>query len=341
MSKVSIIVPMYNVEDYVEKCLNSLLNQTFKDICIYAISDGSPDNSINIARKMAKKDKRIICIEKENGGYGSVLEYAIKKIETEYFLICDPDDYIDDNCIKTLYNAAEKYNTDLVVADKYLVYKNSEKKQYSSSNNKEIIVPYKRYEKKQLNLFTYLETSPHAKLYKTLYARDIKFPKKVNYTDTLLYYIYITKCNSALYINKALAYYLVDRTGNTVTDVSLKAIDSKLTVLRYIENQINYDESTKNTMYAIISSYMIVVNMVKHYANKNVKKEYYKKIYKELRKYKNMINLIKEAIYSTNIKHKFLRISLVKFMTNNNITFNIFKDMYVLLLDLKNQKGIK
>ena len=54
-----------------------------------------------------------------------------------------------------------------------------------------------------------------------------------------------------------------------------------------------------------------------------------------------MINLIKEAIYSTNIKHKFLRISLVKFMTNNNITFNIFKDMYVLLLDLKNQKGIK
>ena len=134
---------------------------------------------------------------------------------------------------------------------------------------------------------------------------------------------------------------MVDRTGNTVTDVSLKAIDSKLTVLRYIENQINYDESTKNTMYAIISSYMIVVNMVKHYANKNVKKEYYKKIYKELRKYKNMINLIKEAIYSTNIKHKFLRISLVKFMTNNNITFNIFKDMYVLLLDLKNQKGIK
>lgn len=152
---ISIIIPVYNVEDYVEKCLNSLLNQTFKDICIYAISDGSPDNSINIARKMAKKDKRIICIEKENGGYGSVLEYAIKKIETEYFLICDPDDYIDDNCIKTLYNAAEKYNTDLVVADKYLVYKNSEKKQYSSSNNKEIIVPYKRYEKKTIK-FIYL-----------------------------------------------------------------------------------------------------------------------------------------------------------------------------------------
>ena len=85
MARVSIIVPIYNVEKYVEKCLQSLLRQTFKDIEIWAISDGSPDNSIEIIKKYSKKDKRIKCVEKENGGYGSVLEYAIKKINTEYF----------------------------------------------------------------------------------------------------------------------------------------------------------------------------------------------------------------------------------------------------------------
>ena len=102
MSKVTIVVPIYNVEKYVAKCLDSLIKQTFKDIEIWAISDGSPDNSVNIVKRYAAKDDRVKCIEKENGGYGSVLEYAIKNIKTDYFLICDPDDWISDEAIETL-----------------------------------------------------------------------------------------------------------------------------------------------------------------------------------------------------------------------------------------------
>ena len=97
MSKVSIIVPIYNVEKYVSKCLDSLTRQTFSDIEILAVSDGSPDNSKEIVLKYAEKDKRVKFIEKENGGYGSVLETAIARIESEYFMVCDPDDWLSDD----------------------------------------------------------------------------------------------------------------------------------------------------------------------------------------------------------------------------------------------------
>ena len=93
--KVTIIVPIYNVEKYIEKCLRSLLAQSFSEFEVWAIDDGSPDNSSDIVKEFCKKDSRIKLIQKENGGYGSVLEYAIKRIETEYFLICDPDDWLE------------------------------------------------------------------------------------------------------------------------------------------------------------------------------------------------------------------------------------------------------
>ena len=104
--KVSIIVPIYNVEEYISKCLTSLENQTFKNIEIWAVSDGSPDNSAQIVKRYQKKFDNIKLIEKENGGYGSVLEYCINNIKTEYFLICDPDDWLSDDCIEVLYKKA-------------------------------------------------------------------------------------------------------------------------------------------------------------------------------------------------------------------------------------------
>ena len=86
MSKVSIIVPIYNVEKYVSKCLDSLLRQSFSDIEVIAVSDGSPDNSKDIVLDYCGKDSRVKFVEKENGGYGSVLEKAIEHINSDYFI---------------------------------------------------------------------------------------------------------------------------------------------------------------------------------------------------------------------------------------------------------------
>ena len=102
MSKVTIIVPIYNVEEYVAKCLDSLLRQTYSDYVIYAVNDGSPKNEQPIIdRYAAAYPEKVVAIRKENGGYGSVLEMAIARLDSEYFLVCDPDDYLADDALET------------------------------------------------------------------------------------------------------------------------------------------------------------------------------------------------------------------------------------------------
>lgn len=243
MEKISIIVPIYNVEKYIKKCISSLINQTYQNIEILAISDGSPDNSMNIVQEYAKRDQRIKCITKENGGYGSVLEYAIKKIRSAYFIICDPDDWLEPNAIEQLYNQAKKYKADLVIGERYLVYNDNMAKQPDRGYMDYYkIEPNKIY--CDLTDFIFFSVTPHAKLYKTSLAKDIKFPHKVSYTDTILYLTFLDKANSAVYIDKPLANYFIDRPGNTNTDLdslSQKAFNNMITVLNSLCDQICKD----------------------------------------------------------------------------------------------------
>ncbi|MGM9882460.1 MAG: glycosyltransferase family 2 protein [Bacilli bacterium] len=293
MAKVSIIVPIYNVEKYLPKCLDSLINQTFKDIEIWAISDGSPDNSVSIVKEYSKKDKRIKCIEKENGGYGSVLEYAIQKITTEYFLICDPDDWLREDAVEILYKTATKNKVDLVVGSKYLVYNDNEEEVYDNSklNYFDIEIDdgvvYNDMEKA-----FFLTPSPHSKLYKTSKAKKIKFPHKVSFTDFLLYTVYINNCKNFIYLEEGLSYYLVDRPGNSMTDINPRIFDYHMTVFKSIMEQM---ENCKNSSYYLrmFDQFRYVSNLVKDINDSNVKKEKRKQIYEMLlilQKYKREIN---------------------------------------------------
>src|SRR5699024_1156901 len=126
----TIIVPIYNVEQYVRKCLVSLSRQTYKNIEIWAVDDGSPDNSKEIVRELSNKDHRIKLIEKENGGYGSVLEYSIKNIQSEYFLICDPDDLLASDVVEKLLVLAKRDNLDLVIGDRINFYGSTKQEVY-------------------------------------------------------------------------------------------------------------------------------------------------------------------------------------------------------------------
>ena len=93
--KVSIIIPVYNVEQYLPKCLDSIINQTLKDIEIICINDGSIDNSLSILKEYASKDDRIIIIDKENEGQGIARNLGIKKAKGKYIGFVDPDDWVD------------------------------------------------------------------------------------------------------------------------------------------------------------------------------------------------------------------------------------------------------
>ena len=96
MPKVSVIVPIYNVEKYLEKCINSLLSQTLEDIQIILVNDGSKDNSGNIAKEYEKNNKdRVIYVEKENGGLSDARNYGLKYATGDFIAFLDSDDYIE------------------------------------------------------------------------------------------------------------------------------------------------------------------------------------------------------------------------------------------------------
>lgn len=113
---VSVIVPCYNVSDYVERCLKSIINQTLDNIEIIIVNDGSTDNTLAIINDFVQKHKNsnIIIFNKENGGYGSAVNLGISNANGEYIAICEPDDYIDSMFYETLYKVAILENKDVV-----------------------------------------------------------------------------------------------------------------------------------------------------------------------------------------------------------------------------------
>ena len=126
MIKVSVIVPVYNTEKYLAKCLDSLVNQTLKDIEIIVVNDGTKDNSEKIINKYLKKYSKIRYYKKENGGLSSARNYGIELANGEYVGFVDSDDYVKDGMFSKMYECAIKNNSDIVVCDTIMKKETSE-----------------------------------------------------------------------------------------------------------------------------------------------------------------------------------------------------------------------
>ena len=118
--KVSILVPIYNVERYLDQCLQSLVNQTLKDIEIICLNDGSTDKSLEIIQKYAKDDPRIVIIDKPNSGYGDSMNQGLKRATGEYIGIVESDDWIELDAFETLYDTAKRFHADVAKANYYM-----------------------------------------------------------------------------------------------------------------------------------------------------------------------------------------------------------------------------
>jgi glycosyltransferase involved in cell wall biosynthesis len=124
LSAVTIIVPVYNTEKYLNRCIDSIIDQSFRDIEILLINDGSEDNSLNILYEYANKDDRIKIVNQENKGLSAARNVGIKLAAGEYVLHVDSDDYIKPNMCEVMYNEAKKYNADIVTSHVYFSYPN-------------------------------------------------------------------------------------------------------------------------------------------------------------------------------------------------------------------------
>ena len=130
---VSIIIPVYNVSKYLRTCLDSVINQTYKDLEIICINDGSTDDSLEILKEYSNKDNRIIIIDKKNAGVSAARNDGIEKSSGEYLFCMDSDDYIDNDFIEVFYNNAKKNNSDLVVLSTFWNLDKRVNKEYHSA----------------------------------------------------------------------------------------------------------------------------------------------------------------------------------------------------------------
>lgn len=126
MKAVSVIIPVYCVEAYIEECLVSVVNQTLKDIEIICVNDGTPDNSMEIVKKYAENDARIVIVNKENGGLSSARNAGLKAATGKYIYFLDSDDYILENTLERLYSVAEEHQLDSIFFDADSFFENKE-----------------------------------------------------------------------------------------------------------------------------------------------------------------------------------------------------------------------
>lgn len=132
---VSVVIPVYKAEDYLKRCVESLLSQTFQNFEIILVDDGSPDHSGTICDDYARKDERIKVFHKINGGVSSARQYGMEHAKGEYVIHADPDDWVESSMLEELYNKAKEENADMVICDYYMNYENKQvyKKQEPSS----------------------------------------------------------------------------------------------------------------------------------------------------------------------------------------------------------------
>lgn len=205
MPKVSIIMPVYNTQKYLKRCMDALVNQTLADIEIIAVNDGSTDQSLQILQEYAEKYDNIRIIEKENGGQATARNLGIRECSGEYIGFADSDDYVDTTMFEKMYLLAKEKDCDMVECYfNYLMETDGEPK---------ILQPRGRVReyKNQQDMLIDPQVSPWNKLYRreVLMQPDVYFPEGLIYEDTAFYIKTIPHVKSAAYLDEQLVYYFL------------------------------------------------------------------------------------------------------------------------------------
>ncbi len=211
MCKVSVIVPVYNVEKYLEKCLDSLVTQSLKDIEIIVVNDGSPDNCQEIIDKYAQKYPDLIkAFIKENGGLSDARNYGIAKAKGEYISLVDSDDYIAADMLLKMYNKATMDGLDIVVCDTINVY---------DDGKEELIKSNLHFSDDDVKNYIIGPTTGCIKLYKSYLLKKHQFKKGILYEDLELTPSLALRTDKIGFIEEGLYYYL-QRSSSIMNQVS-------------------------------------------------------------------------------------------------------------------------
>lgn len=225
---VSVIVPCYNVEQYLPKCVDSILCQTYQNLEIWLVDDGSPDNSGQICDDYAKKDNRIKVIHKPNGGLSDARNVAIDQATGEWITFVDSDDYIADDYVDTLYRMVEKYDCEVAVAWHTTFKEGGEPVMLTIKPVEEKMKPL--YAVEQMFYQEKFDNSAWGKLYhRKLFSTGIRYPKGLIYEDMATTYLLMLESNGVAFTNRVIYNYLL-RASSIEGEYNPKKIKSGLAI---------------------------------------------------------------------------------------------------------------
>ena len=212
MTKVSVIIPVYNIEEFLTKCLDSVINQTYKNLEIICVNDGSTDNSQKILEEYAENDKRIKIINKPNGGLSSARNAGMREMNGKYCYFVDSDDWIELNTIETLVGIYDKYDVDCVVHS----FRNIAYDDEAVQNAQDCENWLKTFQKFDgiydipIDISHEIPTVAWNKLYKTniIKTYNCRFPEGFIHEDEAFIWIYMIHCKKYYYTNFKFYNYL-------------------------------------------------------------------------------------------------------------------------------------
>lgn len=222
---LSVIIPVYNVENYLNECLDSVTSQTLDDMEIICIDDGSTDNSPDILKEYSKKDKRIKIITKENGGQATARNLGIKEAQGEYIAFVDSDDFIEPTMFEKLYTKSKDNNLDIAMC-KIATYDN-QTEEIKNNVWYYMLGVFRDFEKgifnhKDTKEFTcHIAVTPYNKIYKTtlLKENNILFPEGLIFEDEKFFYDTYLRAKRVSIVDEFLYYYRINRKGSTVDTI--------------------------------------------------------------------------------------------------------------------------
>lgn len=237
---VSILVPIYNVEEYLTECLTSIINQTLKNIEIICINDGSTDNSLNIIKSFMKNDSRIKLINKSNSGYGDSMNQGLSQTYGKYVGIVESDDIADLKMFEELYSLAIKNSFPDIIKSNYFSYWSTDKKRYYEES-----LPRKLTNKvfKPLNLIDIFKAGPSiwSAIYKNNFLKNhnilFNTTPGASYQDTSFNFKTLYYCETMFCTRKAF--------------------------LNYRQDNINSSVNNKEKIYCICDEYKVIENCIK------------------------------------------------------------------------------
>ena len=282
--KISIIIPIYKVEDYISKCIKSVIAQSYHNLEIILIDDGSPDRCGDICDDYAERDSRIRVIHRQNGGISAARNSGLEVATGEYVLFVDSDDYIHPDMVERMHDVALNKQADVVVCD-YVKVNEDEEIEIPEESRQVIDITEDNRLNYMLGETKIIFTVVWNKLYKRKLFQNIRFPEGKLHEDEFVTYKLLHSAGKVCYLKDAF-YYYVQRTSSIMGEgINLKTLQR---LDAFQERMLFYQKrNMQDYYYQMLNHYRYFLNdFIKNGYGKRKELKPYKEYYrKQIRKY--------------------------------------------------------